>query len=210
METIFKNEADQISRENEISKDGNYSKIILSNNEIIQEEIFENGVLSRITVFIDGNQNHDSILKNDTFLGNYILVGERKTIGDFKYEKVFDYGNSHTLKSIYTVVCDKHGNHIAHSYTEDLVNEIPYWNATKKYYFDSSIRPNGSLFECVFDDDGKLIPITIEIEELNMGDHDGTWIYDDEDGIEELMQITGMSKELAQYYLSTEIIPNFN
>jgi hypothetical protein len=68
---------------------------------------------------------------------------------------------------------------IISSFTDDIENEIPYWNGTSKYYYDKSIRKDDSLFECHYNDNGELIPITIDIEELGIGDHDGTWIYND-------------------------------
>lgn len=78
-------------------------------------------------------------------------------------------------------------------------------NGTTKCYYDESIRPGGTLFASYYDDDGKLIPIIIDVEELGLGDHDGTWIYDNEDGIKELIKIFKMPKALAEFYVSSDI-----
>lgn len=111
------------------------------------------------------------------------------------------------MKTILHQVFDSENNVVVSSFTDDTINEIPYWNGTSKYYYDKAIRPDCSLFNCHYDDDGNLIPIIIDVEELGLGDHDGTWIYNNEDGINELMKIFNMSRVLAEFYVSSNLIP---
>ncbi|MEM7105755.1 MAG: hypothetical protein AAF502_21635 [Bacteroidota bacterium] len=171
------------------------------------QEIYVHKELARFTIFIDPQEGHTKILNKADLQGVIIDIGQREQPGEFRHEKLFQYDRNKDLKTIFNTVFDNQNNVVVSSFTDDIENEIPYWNGTSKYYYDKSIRANDSLFECHYDDHGKLIPITVDVEELSLGDQDSIWIYNDVDGIKALMNVFNMPKVLAEFYVSSEIIP---
>lgn len=169
-------------------------------------ETFLNERLDEYAVFVEGHQNHNVLLDRLGFEKVKVVIGVRRYLGAFRHEKLYHYNNNE-LKTIHNAVYDPDNNVIVSSFTDDIVHETPYWNGTSKYYYDKRIRADESLFECYYDDHGELIPITIDIEELGYGDHDCIWVYNDEDGVHDLMKIFKMPRHLAEFYVSSEILP---
>ncbi|WP_179008586.1 hypothetical protein [Winogradskyella forsetii] len=204
---IYKDEQEAIIREIELPFDEYYSEPNDIKGKYKTREIYKNEKLNEYTIFYKGNKNRIEILTYLNLQDIKIAIGQREYIGEFRHEKLYHYNSNKILETIINLVYDNENNLIVSSFTDDTINETPYWNGTSKYYYDKTIRTNDPLFECYYDDDGKLIPITIDIEELGLEDHDGTWIYTDEDGINELIRIFKMPKALAEFYVSSEIIP---
>jgi hypothetical protein len=210
MKIIYKDNNDRIMNEVEFEDDEYYSKVFEFKENYRVKEFYENGLLTKLIIFKNADESHTKLVNQQVKNGVKVTIGERKNVGIFKHEKLFHYDLNGKLADISNMVFDAENNIISSSFTYDLDEETPYWNGTSKYYYDTSIRKDDSLFECYYDDDGKLIPITIDIEELHLGDHDGTWIYNNEEGINELMRIFKMSRELAEFYVSSDIIPKLN
>lgn len=207
MKIIYRNEHETIIEEKNISADEYYTDPECLKGKYKSKEIYENDKLTNFTVFFDFNIKHAEILKNKNYQGIDVSIGIRTYFGIIRHEKIYHYNSKGVLETIFNRVFNSENNVIVSSFTDDTINETPYWNGTSKYYYDHAIRPDHSLFECHYDDDGNLIPITIDVEDLGLGDHDGTWIYDDEDGINELIKIFNMPRALAEFYLSSNIIP---
>jgi len=204
---IYKDEQEAIINEIELPVDGYYSEPNDIQGKYKTREIYQNGKLNEYIIFNEGNKNRIEILNYLNVQEIKIAIGYREYIGKFRHEKLYHYNSNKILETIINLVYDSENNVIVSSFTDDTINETPYWNGTSKYYYDKAIRPDDSLFECHYDDDGDLIPITIDVEELGLGDHDGTWIYNNEEGIKDLMQIFNIPKSLAEFYVSSEIIP---
>ncbi|WP_298903495.1 hypothetical protein [uncultured Psychroserpens sp.] len=207
---IYKNEYEAIIKEIELPVDEYYSEPNDIQGKYKTREIYKNEKLNEYIIFNESNKSRIEILNNVGLQEVKFVLGQREFIGEFRHEKLYHYNSDKILETIVNSVYDCENNVIVSSFTDDIENEIPYWNGTSKYYYDKSIRVGDSLFECHFNDNGELIPITIDVEELGLGDHDGTWIYNDADGIEDLMRIFNMPKFLAEFYVSSEIIPNKN
>ena len=207
---IYKDEQEAIIKEIELPVDEYYSEPNDIQGKYKTREIYKNEKLNEYIIFNEEDKNRIEILNYLNLQGIKIAIGQREYIGEFRHEKLCHYNSNKMIETIINLVYDSENNVIVSSFTDDTINEIPYWNGTSKYYYDKTLRPNEPLFECYYDDDGKLIPITIDIEELGLGDHDGTWIYADEDGINELIRIFKMPKALAEFYVSSEIIPKKN
>lgn len=184
-----------------------YSKIYLQDQVVIKKEYFLKKVLNRQLFFVNAQESREVLAQKYGCLGIMTTIGERKVIASYTQEKLYHYDAHGVLNSIAYQIYDQAGHLIVSSFSQDLQQEIPDWDATKKYYYDQSIRPQQELFECHFDDAGVLIPIEIDVEELGLGDHDGTWIYNNEEGIQDLMQIFGMPRDLAEFYTSSTLFP---
>ncbi len=207
MDISYDNGFGKVIQENELADHDFYSKIYSVNGEVNEREYFMNGILMRQEVYVDEKANHELILKQKSCSGVSTIIGERKYIEVFKYEKLFAYDDKGTFMWFSNVIYDDRGNLISTSFSEDKDGKTYDWNGLKKYYADDSIRADDDLFDCHFDESGKLIPIDIDVEELGLGDHDGVWIYDNEEGVQDLMKIFGMKRSLAEFYTSSDIFP---
>jgi hypothetical protein len=209
---IYKNEKDTVIKEIVLKKDEYFSNPKELEGIYKIREFYLNDKLDEYVIFVEGHQNRKALLDCLGFKSIKVVIGVREYLGVFRHEKLYHYDNNE-LKSIRNEVFDSDNNVIMSSFTEDVVHETPYWNGTSKYYYDKRIRADEALFECYYDDHGKLIhhgkliPITIDVEELGYGDHDGTWVYNDEDGVHDLMKIFKMPRHLAEFYVSSEILP---
>ncbi|MCT4580253.1 MAG: hypothetical protein N4A35_02460 [Flavobacteriales bacterium] len=204
---IYKNQKNEVIKEVDLPTDDYYAEPAEVKGAYQKKEVYKNGALVEFEVFMERDQKHSEILNNPSLKGVQISIGTRQTIGELRYEKVYCYESTKVLSTIFNTVFDKENQVIVSSFTDDIENEVPYWNGTTKYYYDSSIREGDALFECQYNDDGELIPITIDVEELGLGDHDGTWIYNDAEGVADLMRIFKMPHSLAAFYVSSVIVP---
>lgn len=204
---VYKDDEQQIIKELEMPIDQYYAEPADIEGKYEIREIYRNGELYEYTMFIDGNRDRGQVLQDLSLRGANVALGYRESLGEFRHEKRYYYNKDGILETIFNTVYDSENNVVVSSFTDDVENEVPYWNGTTKYYYDRSVRADDNLFECYYNDDGQLIPITIDVDELGYGDHDGTWVYNDAEGIADLVRIFGMSKQLAEFYVSSEIVP---
>ncbi|MEO1515380.1 MAG: hypothetical protein AAFV95_10215 [Bacteroidota bacterium] len=204
---IYRDEKGAIIEQAEMPVDQYHTNPGWIKGKFLTKEVYKDGKLREYTIFVDDKKDFADILQDEKLQGASISIGRREQVGTFRHEKLYWHKSDKSPDTILTEIFDE-GNHvIVSSFTDDIENEIPYWNGTTKYYYDTSVRADAPLFECYYTDEGKPIPITIDVEELNWGDQDGTWVYADPEGIEDLMRIFKMSKALAEFYVSSEIIP---
>lgn len=207
MDIHFDNGFGRPIEEDEIASHDYYSRIYSLEGEVIKQLFYDKGTLTKQLFFIGQNENHDMLYKEKCLSGIMTSIGERQYIEEFKYEKLYFYDKQGVFVGFSNFIYDNNNHLIAKNFCEDMEGKKYDWDSLKKYYVDETIRVGDDLFECHFDDSGKLIPIDINVEELNLGDHDGTWIYANEEGIKDLMDIFGMSRKLAEFYVSSEFFP---
>lgn len=204
---IYKDQQGSIISELKLPVEEYYAESATIQGNYSIREIYINGSLSSYALFTTPETDQIQLLNSLNTKDANIVLGWRNFMPGYRHEKLFHYNPKKVLETIVNLVFDSENNVVVSSFTEDLIHEIPYWNGTSKYYYDKAIRPDEPLFECSYNDQGALVPITIDVEELGLGDHDGTWIYSDEEGIHDLMQIFNMSRSLAEFYLSSKILP---
>lgn len=207
MEIKYDNGFNKIIQEHETDLHDYYSKIFIKNDRTVKQEYYLNKKLKKQSIFTNEYESRESLIEKYCSLGIITQIGERAFIDGFKHEKFFIFDELGKQVEITNYIYDEGNNCICKSHTNDFIEETPVWEDTRKYYVDKSIRTQGDLFECHFDETGKLIPIEIDIEELELGDHAGTWIDNNEAGIEDLVKIFGMTRKLAAFYVSSEIFP---
>lgn len=207
MEIQYDNGYGRPIEEGEISNYDYYSKIYLLHGEVKKQEFYHHGILNKRLFFTDENESREMLEEQNCFSGLMTTIGERQYIEEFKYEKLYHYDKEGNCASFSNHVYDSANHLIAKSFCGDINGEKYDWESMNKYYVDESIRKGDDLFECHFDASGKLIPIDIDVEELGLGDHDGTWIYENEEGVQDLIKIFGMSRKLAEFYTSSELFP---
>lgn len=193
--------------EHEIESMEAYSKIYLENEDIVKREYYLDKELKKQEYFTTELEDRDTLIQKYNSSGIITHIGERAYIEQFIHEKLFIFDEAGQMVDIVNFVYDSERNLIVSSHTLDFEEEIPVWDDTRKYYVDENIRPGDDLFDCHFQESGELIPIMLDIEELDLGEHDGIWVYNNEEGILDLMKYFSMSRSLAEFYVSTEIFP---
>jgi hypothetical protein len=193
--------------ENDLSTYEQYNVQYFDKEELQKIESYKNGNLFWIEYFIKKGALHSTILSIEANQNLYVFISEVDLFNQHRHIQTYAYNEQRKPESVSNQLFDAKNNLIAKDFTTDMLTLRPEYEATGKYYYDEKIRPTGPLFDCYFTKEGKLIPIEIDLEEIGMGDHDSTWIYNDEDGIKELIRITGMTRSLAEYYLNPAVIP---
>lgn len=137
----------------------------------------------------------------------WINVLENEIFNQFKLERKFGYDLDGRLSGIAISFYNQEEELIAHGYKDQ--NGDYEFDRTYKYYWDTSINPNRELFECTYDDNGKLFELYWNNFHIDDDGQESFVLLNTSENIQELMNLTGMSQELAKYYMSSEIIPNF-
>lgn len=194
-------------QESEIGAYDFYSKMYIENGEVMKRQTFLNQKQNKQEFFVGEGETREMLVEQKCSMGMMTAIGERQFVEGFKHERMFYYTAEGDLVGVSNFVFDAEGNCIVTNLREDPESGEPDWEETRKYYYDISIRPDGDLFDCHFQASGKLIPIDIDVEELDLGDHDSIGVINDEEGIQDLIKIFGMTRRLAKFYVSTEIFP---
>lgn len=212
MNIEFKNMFDETIYEHQAAQLETYYKTYRLNGEIKYRERFQNGQLQLLTYYKEANEVHHEIMDEFFSSGMYIsIVGKESITGGYLLETGFDYDENGVLYVKRNELFDVKGNIIAFDYTKDLITNIPEFEKTRKYFYDPGVNPNYHLFSCSYDENanGKLIEIFYNNYHLNDDGRDAIYFTDIPEDIEMLMELTGISSQLAAYYVSPIVAPSF-
>ncbi len=202
-ETIYEHQAARLD---------SYYKIYSLNGKIKQKERFQNGQLQLMTYYKEANEVHHEIMDEFFSSGMYIsIVGRESIIGGYVLEKGFDYDENGALYVKRNELFDVNGNIIAFDYTKDLITNIPEFEKTRKYFYNPAVNPDYHLFSCSYDENtnGKLLEIFYNNYHLNDDGRDAIYFADIPEDQETLKQLTGISSQVAAYYVSPTVVPVF-
>ena len=185
-----------------------YEKVYMENDVIIKEETFYKEELMGVSIF-NNTESHQVLINNNQFSGyKWINIVEiTNYTNEYKLYKRYGYNLNGVLNGINLELEDTNKNIIAFGY-KNVSGNYEY-NRTRKYYFDNSINPNGELFECTYKDNGELWGLYWNNEHINNSGQDSIVLWDTPEDLQQLIDLTGMSQELAEYYMSSEIEPKF-
>ncbi|MES2619109.1 MAG: hypothetical protein V4613_14625 [Bacteroidota bacterium] len=210
MSITYKNNLGNMISEKQALWLSEYRKVHNVNGVVKQEEEFFKGNFVRLYYYKDQNETHQQIMANFFISGKLITIIERETVASvYTLEKSFNYNANGNLAGKGNRVFDANNDLIAHEEIWDLNSNVPKYELTKKYYYDRNINPEKYLFECSYKDNGTLGLLYYNNEHFNPDEQDSEVFDDSPQDIQTLRDLTGISQDLADYYVSSEVIPNF-
>lgn len=153
--------------------------------------------------------NHQSIIEDNQELGyKWIRIKEFELFSNFKLERDFAYDGKGILHGLNLALYDPNGECIGHGH-KDSTGKNEY-DGVRKYYSDRTINSEYDLFECTYHEDSGLL---WELYWFNFHiDPDGQEsfvLWDNANDRQKLKELTGMSDDMVDYYMSSEIVPTF-
>lgn len=209
MNIKYKDKQGNFITENQINQVNQYSKAYFDNNILIKEERYYEGKLMGLCYY-NINIDHQVIINdNNNSLYKWISIIETEDFnGGYKLKKRFGYSPTGILNGINLELYDNNGELIAFGYS-DANGNLEY-DRSKKYYWDRNLSPKDEMFECTYrEDTGELFELYWNNYYLSNDGQESFALHNTPEDIKTLMTLTGMSQQLAEYYMSPEIIPNF-
>lgn len=211
MNITYKNVFDELIHENQTPQLKDYYKVYNVNDQVKQMEKFYEGKLQALIYYKDVNESHQQIM-NDLFtLGKFISIIEKEAkSGGYILEKEFHYNGEGVLSSRSNLLYDVNRDLIAEEWITNLATGIPDYDKTKKFFYDRNVNPDEYLFDCRYDEmSGKLAELYYNNHHINSDGQDSILFDDSPEDILELRTLTGISQQLAEYYVSPNVIPVF-
>lgn len=188
-----------------------YNKQYYSNNVLMYEESYYEGVLYGIDYYNREGREHRMILDEimDEKYNEHNIIHQIFYPEGFRLETLFVYGDGKELLGKINTLYDVNNYGIGYEIFFDGIGLTtkPNYASTNKEYWDLDINPKERLFVCHFDSETGTVE-SIEFENNHIG-----WMGQDREfinpDVEEIMKRTKMSAELAYYYTIPDIIPKF-
>ncbi|KGO94797.1 hypothetical protein [Flavobacterium subsaxonicum] len=207
MDIIFKDKGKNIISEEHAIGINEYYKAFYKNDVLILEEYYYNTRLAGMDYYNFDNQDHKSIL--DTYLQDYKDVGiveYTPYTNGYKLTTTFGY-NEDGLYVTNLDLYNPEGELIGH---QSLYDGVPDYYHTRKYYYNREENPEKYLFECTYrEETGELWELDWNNEHINNSGQDSFVLTNTPKDIEALLALTGMSRELADYYMNSNVVPDF-
>lgn len=210
MTITFKDEDDNIVSFQETASLEEYIKVYSKNNRVVKEETFLDQKLSILRLHNWDNENHQKLVS--TFFQNkykaFTITDHQRYIGDFELYKGYGYSQNGILLSRGNTLYDANHYAIGSEIFFDQ-NSLPSYDWSFKSYWNLKENPDDEIFKCRYHrTTGKLLYIRFENAHLNPLGQASKMLYEGDIG--KLIDLTGISQELAEYYMVPEVIPKFD
>jgi len=189
-----------------------YYKAFYENDLLVKEEAYYQNELYGITYYNINDDTHTTILSS-----NFSSDVEFNIVDEVTYSNGYYLKSSSSYSDVSGMLSGKTNR--LYNPNGDLVgNELfleddntPQYQSTYKYYYDRNINPLTFLFEVKFDNiTGDFDYITFNEEHKDLLGQDSFALTNSSEDIQTLKDITGMTQELVDYYLSPSVIPTFS
>lgn len=187
---------------------GNYCKVFSENDMVIKEEYFFEGQLMGAHLY-NISETHQTIIKDQQSFG-YKWINIVETILYKNNYKLFtrkNYEIDGTFTGTNLHLENALGQTVAYGYKNS--NGDYEYDGIRKYYYDSKINPEDELFECTFKDNGDLWELYWNNFHIDDDGQESFVLLNNASDFQRLRDLTGMSEELARYYMNSEIKPDF-
>lgn len=177
---------------------------------ITKEEFYSRGQLLGLIIYNSTLQNHQTLIANNLTMGyNWFAITEYINYASgYKLEKNFFYDKNGIFEGSNLILFNTENKLVARG-SKDENGNYDYYR-TRKFYFDSSINNSDEeLFECTYKDNGDLWELYWNNNHINDLGQDSIVLWDTPEDRQILIDLSGMSNELVDYYMSSEIEPNF-
>ena len=211
MSIKYKNFYGQIISEQQIANLDEYYKAYYDNNLLLKEEYYYEGVFVRLHYYNTNSESHQDIINNNLNpSSDYSLVIIEKEVvaTTLQLRKKYLYDSSGVAVGRTNQLFDPNGDEIGFEFID--TSGVPDYYRTRKYYWDRSVNPNKELLECRFDETtGGLIEIEVNNEHMDYSGQESIVLLNTAADKQTLMDLTGMSQDLADYYMVSAVIPTF-
>ncbi len=207
MEIKYKNSFDNFITVQQTGLLDEYKKAYYDSNQLVKEELFYQGNLVGLNYINNNAETHATIVNNNIQQYGGVVIYEFEMFGPYKLEKCFSYNQNGYIGNDLALY-DPNGDVIAHGFKDE--NGVYDYDRTRKYYFDRAISPDRELFECTYNmNTGDLLELYWNNYYIDPDEQESFSLLDTPADRLELISLTGMSSDLADYYMTAEVIPNF-
>lgn len=210
MSIKYKSENGNIITNQQLQNVEAYYKSFEESGVVFKEEFYSRGELMGLIVYNHNFDEHQTIINSNLSTGyKWFAITEFLDYSSgFKLEKNFFYNTDGVFEGNNLALFNPQGKLIAHG-SKDENGNYDYYR-TRKFYFDSSINNSDEeLFECTYKDNGELWELYWNNNHINDLGQDSIVLWDTPEDRQILIDLSGMSNELVDYYMSSEIEPNF-
>jgi hypothetical protein len=180
-----------------------YRKVYFLNKVLVREEVFYQGEVNEEYIHNHNSESHEAIIANHP---EAVIVDHLGYSNGYRLEKAYGYDSSGILRNRTHVLYDSNDKVVADEVIFD--DEGAAIHSRRKVYWDLNISPNKEVFIASYRPDVNTIEgLYFNQEHENNTGQDAFTLGLDE--IDQVIEITGMSLELAQYYFTPEIIPSW-
>ncbi|MCG8574742.1 MAG: hypothetical protein MI810_07650 [Flavobacteriales bacterium] len=169
------------------------------------DRIMRNQLISA-DYYLDAGETHKSVLASD--FGSYktISIIELEIFGEYNLEKGSFYENG-ILIALTNRLFDQNYEMVGTEWVDDLIEKVPEFDVSAKLYFDREVNPDRELFEVRFNEDGSLFEIDYNNFHIHPDGQESIVFDDSPEDIAELRELTGISENLANWYVSNRVPP---
>lgn len=191
--------------EQEALSNGNYEKVFLDESKLVlKKELYVDNVLKRLYFYnIPKDKHTDYIEQNQQTNLLSIAFIQLENHGELTFKQAFDYSIKGEFLGTNLGLYDRNKKLIAKGWKNEQ-GQYEY-DSCKKYYYNPAINPDDEIFNCWFNDDGELMELYWSNRHVDPSEQESFVLLNTPEDIETLMQLTGMSRELAEYYMVPEI-----
>lgn len=195
--------------EKQALEQANYSIIYKENGELRLKEKFLDGEFFLTEYYKKPNQDIADAMLEVYTPGKMVVIIESSIISNYRFDKEYIHDREGVFIERSNVLYNTQGDLIAHDYICDLITEIPEYENTRKFYYDRSLVQNHCVFDCIYNVDGTLYQLYYYNYEFDPDGQESFVLTSTPEDITTLMEFTGMSRALAEYYMSPDVKPNF-
>jgi hypothetical protein len=207
MDIKYKNSYGDFIMLNKALQIDEYRKAYYDNNQLLKEELFYQGNIVGLHYINFKNEDHQVIVRNAIEEYGGVVIIEYQMFGLYKLEKSFSYNKNGYIGNDLALFGPQ-GDVIAHGFKDE--NDKYEYDRTRKYYYNRAINPERELFECTYDPNtGALLEIYWNNSHVDSDGQESFSLLNTPADHLELIDLTGMSIDLVNYYMSSEIVPNF-
>lgn len=204
MEIIYRNALEKPITEQEALLLGEYTKSYSENGITLQRECFYDGAVTSLTFMNHTEEAHEAIMNRYSALYGIIDIVECDRFGDYRLETGYRYDPGFCGSSL--ALYNPDGELIAHGWKN--ADGAYEYDMTRKYYYDRAVNPDCELFECTFHEHtAQLLRLYWNNYHIDDDGQDSFVLLNTPEDIQQLIDLTGMPRPLAEYYMIAEIVP---
>lgn len=205
----YKNSLDKFISSQQASILTEYKKVFLEGGIILKEEEYYEDELLGVYLYNNTNVAHENLINNNQSLGYkwFVIVEIIPYNNLFLLKKLYHYDIVGSFIGTTLELYDPNGELIAFG-LKDASGNYDY-SRTQKYYYDRNINSDYHLFVCTYESNGDLWGLDWNSEHTNFTGQDSFVFENTLEHVQEVMQLTGLSQDMVEYFMSSEIEPNF-
>jgi hypothetical protein len=187
---------------------GEYVKIIESNGMPKIKYKMLSGQCYHIKYYKDNSETELQVV--NTLVSDqkpFSIIEVSTVLNNHRLEKSNVYSPEGLLVEKMNILYNVYDDVVATEVIVDVNLGTIDYDYTKKYYYDPAINPKTFLFQSYFDENGSFEKIYYNSLHTDPDEQDSEVFLNTPQDIQRLRDLTGISQQLANYYLSPNVIP---